>query len=31
MKPKITVDNFVCSTKELLDEKEKRYGSVASL
>ena len=26
MKPKITVDNFVCSTKELLDEKEKRYG-----
>jgi hypothetical protein len=27
MKPKITVDDFVCSTKELLDEKEKRYGS----
>lgn len=27
MKPKITVDNFVCSTKELLDEKENIYGS----
>ena len=27
MKPKITVDDFVCTTKELLDEKEKRYGT----
>lgn len=27
MKPKITVEDFVCTTKELLDEKEKRYGT----
>ena len=26
MKPKITIDDFTCSTKELIDEKEGRYG-----
>lgn len=26
MKPKITIDDFTCSTKELIDEKEGKYG-----
>lgn len=25
-KPKITIDDFTCSTKELIDEKEGKYG-----